>query len=62
MSLRDLSEQLDFEALRFGPPFLDADGRSPQIDVIDDFAKAVGEMCRVRLVDVHHLGPGRIAA
>jgi hypothetical protein len=44
MSLRDDRDQCDYEALRFGPPFLDSWGRSPQIDVIEDFAKAVGRL------------------
>jgi hypothetical protein len=44
VSLRDTGDQMDYEALRFGPPFLDQWGRSPQIDVIEDFAKAVSAL------------------
>lgn len=62
MSLRSDSDQMDYEALRFGHPWIINDPVPPFVDVIQAFAKAVGDLCRVGLVDVRHLGPGRIAA
>jgi hypothetical protein len=61
--MRDDREQADYEAERFGYPFSDQWGQYPEVrEAIEAFALAVGDLCRVRLVDVHHIGPGRIAA
>jgi hypothetical protein len=61
MTLRSTADQMAYEHSLWGDPFPDPDAWMRLIVPVETFALAVGDLCRVQLVDVHHLGPLRIA-